>query len=82
MKLTITNTFHNTSVNVIIKSDSVVLSQYQVKRVERELCHTGCTCGSMWSYNHTEIEGYEDCHFEPIVDSYTGKIKGAELVEN
>lgn len=80
MKITINNTFHGTSVNLIIKADSIKLSQYQVHRAQRELCFDGCSCGSMWS-NHAEIEGYEDCHFEPIVDS-SGNYEGAELVKN
>lgn len=82
MKLTINNTFHNSTVNVIVKSDNVELSQAQVKRVEKELCGMNCTCGSMWSINHTEIEGNENCHFEPIIDSRTGENIGAELVQN
>lgn len=81
MKLTINNEFHGTSVNLIIKADSIKLSQYQIHRAQRELCHDGCTCGSMWSMNNTEIEGYEDCHFEPIIDS-AGNPAGAELVQN
>jgi hypothetical protein len=36
----------------------------------------------MWSYNHTAVEGYEDSHFEPIIDNMTGKVVGAELVVN
>lgn len=80
MKITINNTFHGTCVNLIIKGDSVRISQYQVKKAERELCYKGCNCGSMWS-NHAEIEGYEDCHFEPIVDS-SGNYEGAALVKN
>ena len=82
MKLTITNTFHNSSVNVIIKENPVTLSESQVKRVEKELCGMDCSCGSMWSSNHTEIEGHENCHFEPLMDNMTGKVIGAELVEN
>lgn len=81
MKLTINNTFHNSSVNLIIKGKAVKLSQSQVKRAELELCGMDCECGSMWS-NHTEIEDYEGCHFEPIIDNMTGKTIGAELVEN
>ena len=82
MKLTITNTFHNSSVNLIVKDMPITLSVTQVKRAEMALCGMDCSCGSMWSSNHTLIEGFEDCHFEPTYDSYTGKINGAELVEN
>ena len=81
MKITITNTFHNSSVNVIVKSNPVILSESQVKRVEKALCGLDCACGSMWG-NHTVIAGHENCHFEPIIDRYTGKTSGAELVEN
>lgn len=80
MKIKVNNTFHGTFVNMIIKGDSVRLSQHQAERAERELCYKGCNCGSMWS-NHTEIKGYEDCHFEPIVDS-SGNPAGAALVQN
>jgi hypothetical protein len=81
MKITINNTFHSTSVNMTIKDDSLSLTEYQVKRAQRELCFDGCSCGSMWSYNHTEVEGYEGCHFEPLIDS-SGNANGAELVQN
>lgn len=82
MKITITNTFHNSSVNMIIKGDSVKLSQYQVKRAERELCGMDCSCGSMWSYAHTIIGGYDNYHLEPLMDRRTGEITGAELVKD
>jgi hypothetical protein len=79
MKIKINNTFHGTSVNLII-ADSMKLSQYQVDRAQRELCFDGCSCGSMWS-QHADIEGFEDCHFEPIINS-AGNPAGAELVKN
>jgi hypothetical protein len=79
MKIKINNTFHGTSVNLII-ADSMKLSQYQVDRAQRELCFDGCSCGSMWS-QHADIEGFEDCHFEPIIDS-SGLPYGAKLVKN
>ncbi len=84
MKLTINNKYHNSSVNVRVGKCGVIkLSRNQVKRVEQELCGIrNCTCGSMWSHNHTEIEGYENAHFEPIVNNRTGETAGAELVEN
>lgn len=83
MKITINNTFHGTSVNLIVKNgDPVTITQTQVKRAEKELCGTGCKCGSMWSYNQAKIEDYEDFHFEPLVDSRTGETVGAKLVQN
>lgn len=44
MKTTITNTFHNSSVNVILRDDGI-LSESQMGRVRRTLCGIeGCCC--------------------------------------
>lgn len=78
MKLTIENTFHNTSVNVIIKGEKIELTPNQVKRVTKQLCGIdGCCCGQIWNPRFTHIEGYENCYFEPVFDSRSGKLKKA-----
>lgn len=83
MKITITNTFHNSSVNVIVPNYPFQLTSTQVKRVEKNLCGIpNCRCGSMWSMSNTEIEGSDRHHFEPLTDNMTGRVLGAELVEN
>ena len=48
MKLTLTNDFHNTSVNVIVPSLPYTLSERQTRRAMDALCGMGdCTCGSI-----------------------------------
>lgn len=52
MKLTLTNNFHNTSVNVVVSDPNEygehTLSDSQVRRVRRELCGMQeCGCGAV-----------------------------------
>lgn len=80
MKITITNTFHNSKVTLNMQNSK--LSTSQVKRAGKELCGiSDCICGSMWSENHTDLgEGFEGCYFEPDFNS-RGDVVGAIIVK-
>ena len=87
MKITITNTFHGTSVNLIVADgEAVTLSEHQVKRAEKELCGMAdCQCGALWKKAHTQVEVKSDeidAHFEPVFGWQGHKVVRAELVED
>jgi len=56
-KITLTNDFHNTSVNLVVTDhgpgDTVVISDGQYRRARRELCGMAeCRCGGTYSDDH------------------------------
>jgi len=50
MKLTIENTFHNTSASVVVSTESMTMSARSIKRADNKLCGmSDCSCGGIFS---------------------------------
>jgi len=73
MKITLTNDFHNTAINLIPKNNK--LSVAQIKRARRALCVNGCTCSSDFGTRGRQ-DGFE---LEVIYNNRTGQISGAHV---
>ena len=73
-KITLTNNFHNTSVNLMVENDRLTLNQ--IKRAKRQLCGCkGCCCSGEIGTRGTQ-DGFE---IEPDFDPRTNEINGAFL---
>jgi hypothetical protein len=57
-KITVTNDFHNTSINLQVKGDT--LTRSQMRRVNRELCGmSDCCCGDIVGEDNRDYEQVE-----------------------
>lgn len=80
MIITLKNTFHNTQVNVRVKTLPMLLSEYTSNRVIKELCpFSDCQCGGVYGPQH-DPEGSK-LHVEWDVTS-AGKGKWRLLISS
>ena len=84
MKIVFKSTFHGTSATVITRdSNNNKLSEYQVKRVEKELCPSkNCACGTIWG-NHVIVANIDgEMLIELLIENKMGvKARVIELSE-
>lgn len=61
-KFVIENTFHNSTVTVLLPEEGGTLSLSQQRRVERALCGiSGCRCGNMIKGENCIMDGPGGC---------------------
>lgn len=79
-KITLTNDFHNTSVNLLVDDDpkkDYHLSPGQARRARKTLCGIdGCSCS-----DEIGVRGMPHMQFIPTFDRATGKQNGGNLVD-
>jgi hypothetical protein len=71
MKVTLNNTFHNTSKTVNLKPGKNIISARRLREWKRDLCCSGCTCsgsdGTRGDHNngvqsYDVPNGHAECH--------------------
>lgn len=79
MKITLTNEFHGTSVNLRVgyesDTNSAELTKSQIARAKRTLCGSDCQCSGDLGYR-----GAGNPEFCPRIDNHTGQIIGGTLL--
>ena len=74
-KITLTNNYHNSSVNLIVKDGR--LSVHQVRRSHERLCGSSrCQCS-----DETGQRGRQQIMVMPTINNLTGAINGADVFE-
>ena len=80
MKITLTNEYHNRSIDLYVKyeqpTNSAELSIGQIRRAKKWLCFDDCQCSGPLGYR-----GPGNPSFMPFRDSHSGKITGGTLLD-